>query len=114
MKKKTIAFTTVAVLAISTLNQNRAQADHDYRGFGFHIGVPSLYINIGHPQSYGCKQRSNVARRPAHAHYNGHDSRHWKYMHPHFVPHGKHVDFVPSRMKYPRDGHGDRYRGYHR
>ena len=113
MKKITLSLAAVAALVLFGLDTQSAEAGHGYRGVGFHFAGPFLHIDVGNPHGYSCN-RTHVARRHAPAHVDWHDTSHYDYIPPHAVRHGNHIDYVPGRMQFHREGHWDVHRGHHR
>ena len=127
MKKLTITIAAVVAVAFFTLDTKRAEAVHGFSTFGLHFGGPNFHLDVGNPHGYrgrhvaarphvryGHPGRAYVAKRPCPSRYRWHDTSHWDYIPSHYVPHGNHVDYVPGRMVYHREGHWDRHHGRHR
>lgn len=112
MKRITLTLAAITALAFVGFDSQRAEAAHGFRGFGVHLGGPNFHVDVGNPHGYGWG-RTHVVRRRSPVHYDWHNTSHYDYIPAHAVPHGNHIDYVPGRVQYHREGHWDRHRGFH-
>lgn len=84
-----------------------AYPGYGYGGYGGGY-VQRSYYGGGHG-AYGPGYGYGAGYPGGHRHGHWHDTSHYDYHAPGFVPHGNHVDYVPGHYDFHREGHWDHH-----
>lgn len=120
---KNLLIASAAVLAISFVSANTAEAGHRHRhrdrdrGVNVAFGGNGWHVSFGNPGRHYGRHGYYGRRRvlPRYGYRPGcrvpvyHQTGHWDYHPPQVVPHGNHLDVIPGHYDY----HDTGYWGFH-